>query len=61
MPGTQLFNVTIRRWDVYVVRDVEAESADTAEERALEIYEASNDDYEHVDGGVESVHAELAE
>lgn len=53
------WRVTIRRWDVYEVL-VEASTGADAEERALEMYEQT-DDCEHVDGGVDSVHAQEAE
>ena len=50
------WRVTIHRWDVYEVF-VEASTGSSAEEKALQAYEET-DDPEHVDGGVESVHAE---
>ena len=54
-----LYTVKINRWDVYQVR-VEARSPADAEEKALEIYEQT-EDYEQIDGGVNSVYAEREE
>jgi hypothetical protein len=54
------WKVTINRWDVFQVRNVEAESAEAAEEVASEWFD---DDFnvEHVDGGVNSIQAEVEE
>lgn len=54
----RLYRVRIVRWDCYVVHHVEARSEDDAEERAVEILENTHD-YEHLDGGLNLVEAEL--
>jgi hypothetical protein len=55
------FVVTIRRWDIYRVSDVVADTPAEAEERALELYGDDCNRCEHVDGGVDSVSAEPEE
>ncbi len=53
--------VTIKRWDVYLVGDVVADTPAEAEERALQLYEEEVGRCEHTDGGVDSVMAEPEE
>jgi hypothetical protein len=54
------WKVTISRWDVFVVKDIEAETEEAAEEIASEWFD---DDFnvEHLDGGVNSIEAEPEE
>jgi hypothetical protein len=51
------WKVTINRWDVFEVRDVEAESAEAAEDIALEWFD-EDFNVEHAEGGVNSIEAE---
>ena len=56
------FTVTVKRWDVFRYHNIVADSAAAAEEKALDM-EAIDDgnDSVHMDGGVDSVMAELEE
>ena len=60
MAEMKRWKVTISRWDVFHVRNVEADTAEAAEEVALEWFD---DDFnvEHADGGVNSIEAEVEE
>ena len=57
-PRTRKWTVRVSRWDVYEFREVEASSANQAEERAIELYDVIGGDWEHIDSGIESVRAE---
>jgi hypothetical protein len=54
------WRVTINRWDIFVIKDVEAETSEAAQEIA---FEWAIDDFhmDHVDGGVNSVEVEEEE
>ncbi len=54
------YAVNILRWDQYRVTNLEADSLEHAEEKAVEIYQDTLD-CEHVDGGLVHVSGEEVE
>lgn len=60
MADMKRWKVTINRWEVLVVRNVEAASGEEAEEIALESW-ANDHGWEHEDGGLNSIEAEVEE
>ena len=55
------YAVTIKRWDVYQVSDVVADTPAEAEEKALELYQDDFNRCVHMHGGVDSLSAEPEE
>lgn len=60
MADQKKWRVTISRWDVYELRDIEAATEEEAEGIALEWFE-TDFKVEHADGGLNSIQAEVDE
>ncbi len=58
---TRKWRVTLRRWEDYEVRDIEAATAEGAKEWAMIMYGPVRDIFDHLDGGFEGVDAEEEE